>query len=146
MDQNNTTAVARHRVLLCLQQTAEPQYSQRLPLVAAGVVDRGNLAHQVQWTTEEPAAELVLVAVVDQTQETVLTAVSVITAGVVLTDKDIRGVQVLDLMRILKILTKVAVAVAQVVQVQVLQTDVNDIVHLLEATKLQAALAAPQTF
>jgi hypothetical protein len=146
MDQNNMTVVAHHRVLLCLQPTAETQYFQlSLPVVVV-VADRGNLAHHHQWIMEELAAAPEHQVVVDQTQVTVLIVVSAITAGVALMVKDILEVPVLDLMQTLKILTKVAAEVEQAVQVQVLRMDVNDIVRLLEVIKLQAAPAVQQIF
>jgi hypothetical protein len=146
MDQNNMTVVAHHRVLLCLQPTAETQYSQLSLPVAVVVADRGSLVHQVQWTTEEPAAELVLVAVVDQTQETVLIAASVIMAVGALMVKDILVDQVLDLMWIQKTHTKEVQVVVQVGLVQVLLMVDNDIDRHLGEIKFQAGLVVQQIY
>jgi len=133
-------------VPLLLHQTAETQYSQPSLLVEVEVADRGNQVHQVQWTTEELVVEPDHQVVADQTQETALIAASVIMAVGALMVKDILVDQVLDLMWIQKTHTKVVVVVEQAALVQVLRTDVNDIVHLLEAIKLQAALVAQQIY
>ena len=146
MDQNNTTVAAHHQVLLCLQPTAETQYSQPSLLVVVVVVDRGNQVRHLQWTTEELAAEPEHQVAGDQTQVMALIAASVITVAEVLMGKDIREVRVLDLMRIQKIRIKVVVVVEQVVQGLVLQTGVSVIVRHLEAIKFRVVLAAPQTF
>jgi hypothetical protein len=146
MDQNNMTVVAHHRVLLCLQPTAETQYSQlSLPVVVVAV-DRGSQLRHLRWTTEELAVAPEHQVVVDQTQVTVLIVASVTMVAEALTVKDIPAVQVLDLMQTLKIHTPVVVVVVLEVLEQALLTVVSVIVHHLEAIRFQAALAVQQIF
>jgi hypothetical protein len=146
MDQNNMTAVAHHRVLLCLQPTAETQYSQLSLPVAVVVADRGSQVRHLRWTTEELAVAPEHQVVVDQTQVTVLIVASVTMVAEALTVKDIPAVQVLDLMQTLKIHTPVVVVVVLEVLEQALLTVVSVIVHHLEAIRFQAAPAVQQTF
>jgi hypothetical protein len=133
-------------VPLLLHQTAETQYSQPSLLVEVEVADRGNQVHQVQWTTEELVDALDHRVAADQTLATVWIVVSVITADEVLMVKDIQAAQVLDLMQILKTLTKAVAVVEPVVREQVRPMVVNAIVHLLEAIKLREAPVAQQIY
>jgi hypothetical protein len=146
MDQNNMTVVAHHRVLLCLQPTAETQYSQLSLPVAVVVADRGSQVRHLRWTTEELAVAPEHQVVVDQTQVTVLIVASVTMVAEALTVKDIPAVQVLDLMQTLKIHTPAVVVVVLEVLEQALLTVVSVIVHHLEAIRFQAVPAVQPIF
>jgi hypothetical protein len=146
MDQNNMTVVAHHRVLLCLQPTAETQYFQLSLPVAVVVADRGNLAHHHQWIMEELAAAPEHQVVVDQTQVTVSIVASVTMVAGVLMVKDIPEVQVLDLMQTQKTLIKEVQVAEQVVPEPVLLMVVSVIVHHLGAIKFQVVPAVQQIF